>query len=113
MSRGLIYALRSPSNPDPRLLLDQQRRANENFRDQPRPQPILSSPIRPIAPLMAQMMPPCNKWWRQYAGGDRQLIHAEHGQIDGVSGFTTTKSGELPAEAPRIPHTTVKATRSR
>lgn len=47
---------------DPRLLLDQQSVANE-ISAISSPQPILSSPIRPIAPRR-RAMPPCN------SGGD-------------------------------------------
>lgn len=39
------------------------------------------------------------QWWRQY-GGDRQLIHAEHGQIDGkLLDLPRQNLAELPASA--------------
>ncbi|VDZ99279.1 putative cobalamin synthesis protein [Salmonella enterica subsp. enterica] len=62
------------------------------------PQPILSSPIRPIAPRR-RAMPPCNSGGDSY-GGDRQLIHAEHGQIDGkLLDLPRQNLAELPASA--------------
>ncbi len=83
--------------PDPRLLLDQQSVANENFRDQLASADIIIANKTDRA--TAQSDAALQQWWRQY-GGDRQLIHAEHGQIDGkLLDLPRQNLAELPASA--------------
>lgn len=82
---------------DPRLLLDQQSVANENFRDQLASADIIIANKTDRA--TAQSDAALQQWWRQY-GGDRQLIHAEHGQIDGkLLDLPRQNLAELPASA--------------
>ncbi|EHM2230282.1 CobW family GTP-binding protein [Salmonella bongori] len=65
---------------DPRLLLDEQSLANENFRDQLASADIIIANKTDRA--TAQSDAALQQWWRQY-GGDRLLVRAEHGRIDG------------------------------
>ncbi|EBX6511546.1 GTP-binding protein [Salmonella enterica] len=82
---------------DPRLLLDQQSVANENFRDQLASADIIIANKTDRA--TAQSDAALQQWWRQY-GGDRQLIYAEHGQIDGkFLDLPRQNLAELPASA--------------
>ncbi|MEX8921690.1 GTP-binding protein, partial [Salmonella enterica] len=82
---------------DPRLLLDQQSVANENFRDQLASADIIIANKTDRA--TAQSDAALQQWWRQY-GGDRQLIHAEHGQIDSkLLDLPRQNLAELPASA--------------
>ncbi|EKS3672609.1 GTP-binding protein [Salmonella enterica] len=82
---------------DPRLLLDQQSVANENFRDQLASADIIIANKTDRA--TAQSDAALQQWWQQY-GGDRQLIHAEHGQIDGkLLDLPRQNLAKLPASA--------------
>ena len=65
---------------DPRLLLDEKSASNENFRDQLAAADIIvANKSDRTTPESEQAL---QRWWQQN-GGDRQLIHSEHGKVDG------------------------------
>lgn len=64
---------------DPRLLLDAQSAANENFRDQLAAADIIVANKTDRASAESERA--LRAWWQQN-GGDRQLVMAERGQID-------------------------------
>lgn len=65
---------------DPRLLLDEKSISNENFRDQLAAADIIvANKSDRATPESEQAL---QRWWQQN-GGERQLIHSDHGQIEG------------------------------
>lgn len=64
---------------DPRLLVDEKTVANENFRDQLAAADIVVANKSDRA--SAESTRALDAWWRQN-GDNRQLVHADHGQID-------------------------------
>lgn len=76
---------------DPRLLLDEKSVANDNFRDQLAAADIIVANKTDRATTESEDA--LQSWWQHY-GGNRQLVHADHGQIDGTAtGFAPTKPG--------------------
>lgn len=65
---------------DPRLLLDEKSVANDNFRDQLAAADIIVANKTDRATTESENA--LQSWWQHY-GGNRQLVHADHGQIDG------------------------------
>lgn len=82
---------------DPRLLLDEKSASNENFRDQLAAADIIvANKSDRATPESEQAL---ERWWQQN-GGDRQLIHSEHGKIDGhLLDLPRRNLAELPASA--------------
>ena len=82
---------------DPRLLLDEKSASNENFRDQLAAADIIvANKSDRATPESEQAL---QRWWQQN-GGDRQLIHSEHGKIDGhLLDLPRRNLAELPASA--------------
>ncbi|END9169943.1 zinc-binding GTPase YeiR [Escherichia coli] len=82
---------------DPRLLLDEKSSSNENFRDQLAAADIIvANKSDRATPESEQAL---ERWWQQN-GGDRQLIHSEHGKIDGhLLDLPRRNLAELPASA--------------
>lgn len=80
---------------DPRLLLDEKSASNENFRDQLAAADIIvANKSDRATPESEQAL---ERWWQQN-GGDRQLIHSEHGKIDGhLLDLPRRNLAELPA----------------
>ncbi len=78
MNRGYLRA--TLCILDPRLLLDEKSASNENFRDQLAAADIIvANKSDRATPESEQAL---QRWWQQN-GGDRQLIHSEHGKVDG------------------------------
>lgn len=84
---------------DPRLLLAEKSASNENFRDQLAAADIIvANKSDRATPESEQAL---QRWWQQN-GGDRQLIHSEHGKVDGhLLDLPRRNLAELPP-APRI-----------
>ena len=82
---------------DPRLLLDEKSASNENFRDQLAAADIIvANKSDRTTPESEQAL---QRWWQQN-GGDRQLIHSEHGKVDGhLLDLPRRNLAELPASA--------------
>ncbi|HHY1691643.1 TPA: zinc-binding GTPase YeiR [Escherichia coli] len=82
---------------DPRLLLDEKSASNENLRDQLAAADIIvANKSDRATPESEQAL---ERWWQQN-GGDRQLIHSEHGKIDGhLLDLPRRNLAELPASA--------------
>ncbi|BHI40642.1 zinc-binding GTPase YeiR [Escherichia coli] len=82
---------------DPRLLLDEKSASNENFRDQLAAADIIvANKSDRATPESEQAL---QRWWQQN-GGDRQLIHSEHGKVDGhILDLPRRNLAELPASA--------------
>ena len=82
---------------DPRLLLDEKSASNGNFRDQLAAADIIvANKSDRATPESEQAL---QRWWQQN-GGDRQLIHSEHGKIDGhLLDLPRRNLAELPASA--------------
>ncbi|HAX2546669.1 TPA: GTP-binding protein [Escherichia coli] len=82
---------------DPRLLLDEKSASNENFRDQLAAADIIvANKSDRATPESEQAL---QRWWQQN-GGDRQLIHSEHGKVDGhLLDLPRRNLAELPASA--------------
>lgn len=82
---------------DPRLLLDEKSASNENFRDQLAAADIIvANKSDRATPESEQAL---QRWWQQN-GGDRQLIHSEHGKVDGhLLDLPRRNLAELPANA--------------
>ncbi len=79
----------------------------------PRPQPILSSPQDRSRHGIGERCRPGNSGGDKVRRYDRQLIHAEHGQIDGVLLILPRQNlAELPASAAHS-HTLAPAKRTR
>ncbi|HIB1143871.1 TPA: zinc-binding GTPase YeiR [Escherichia coli] len=91
---------------DPRLLLDEKSASNENFRDQLAAADIIvANKSDRATPESEQAL---QRWWQQN-GGDRQLIHSEHGKIDGhLLDLPRRNLAELPASAAHSHHHSVK-----
>jgi G3E family GTPase len=64
---------------DPRQLLDERAVTNENFRDQLAAADIILANKGDRASEESERA--LQAWWQHY-GGERQLVHAERGQID-------------------------------
>ncbi|VTM69367.1 cobalamin synthesis protein [Escherichia coli] len=81
---------------DPRLLLDEKSASNENFRDQLAAADIIvANKSDRTTPESEQAL---QRWWQQN-GGDRQLIHSEHGKVDGhLLDLPRRNLAELPAQ---------------
>ena len=90
---------------DPRLLLDEKSASNENFRDQLAAADIIvANKSDRATPESEQAL---QRWWQQN-GGDRQLIHSEHGKIDGhLLDLPRRNLAELPASAAHSHHHSV------
>ncbi|ENT2452217.1 zinc-binding GTPase YeiR, partial [Escherichia coli] len=82
---------------DPRLLLDEKSASNENFRDQLAAADIIvANKSDRATPESEQAL---QRWWQQN-GGDRQLIHSEHGKVAGhLLDLPRHNLAELPASA--------------
>ncbi|EFJ5972484.1 zinc-binding GTPase YeiR [Escherichia coli] len=82
---------------DPRLLLDEKSASNGNFRDQLAAADIIvANKSDRATPESEQAL---QRWWQQN-GGDRQLIHSEHGKVDGhLLDLPRRNLAELPASA--------------
>ncbi|VEB86341.1 putative GTP-binding protein YjiA [Citrobacter koseri] len=82
---------------DPRLLLDEKSVANENFRDQlAAADVIVANKTDRATPESESAL---QTWWQQY-GDNRQLVHADHGQINGqLLDLPRQNLAELPASA--------------
>ena len=82
---------------DPRLLLDEKSASNENFRDQLAAADIIvANKSDRATPESEQAL---QRWWQQN-GGDRQLIHSEHGKVDGhLLDLPRRNLAELPASS--------------
>ncbi|RZN20274.1 MULTISPECIES: zinc-binding GTPase YeiR [unclassified Escherichia] len=82
---------------DPRLLLDEKSVGNENFRDQLAAADIIvANKSDRATPESEQAL---QHWWQQN-GGERQLIHSDHGQIEGhLLDLPRRNLTELPASA--------------
>lgn len=82
---------------DPRLLLDEKSASNENFRYQLAAADIIvANKSDRATPESEQAL---QRWWQQN-GGDRQLIHSEHGKVDGhLLDLPRRNLAELPASA--------------
>lgn len=91
---------------DPRLLLDEKSASNENFRDQLAAADIIvANKSDRATPESEQAL---ERWWQQN-GGDRQLIHSEHGKIDGhLLDLPRRNLAELPASAAHFHQHSVK-----
>ena len=91
---------------DPRLLLDEKSASNENFRDQLAAADIIvANKSDRATPESEQAL---ERWWQQN-GGDRQLIHSEHGKIDGhLLDLPRRNLAELPASAAHSHQPSVK-----
>lgn len=91
---------------DPRLLLDEKSASNENFRDQLAAADIIvANKSDRATPESEQAL---ERWWQQN-GGDRQLIHSEHGKIDGhLLDLPRRNLAELPASAAHYHQHSVK-----
>lgn len=82
---------------DPRLLLDEKSVANDNFRDQLAAADIIVANKTDRATTESEDA--LQSWWQHY-GGNRQLVHADHGQIDGqLLDLPRLNLAELPASA--------------
>ena len=82
---------------DPRLLLDESSLNNDNFRDQLAAADIIVANKTDRA--TAESESALRAWWQQN-GGDRQLVQADHGQIDGQLLDSPRRNlRELPASA--------------
>lgn len=79
------------------MLLDEKSASNENFRDQLAAADIIvANKSDRATPESEQAL---ERWWQQN-GGDRQLIHSEHGKIDGhLLDLPRRNLAELPASA--------------
>lgn len=91
---------------DPRLLLDEKSASNENFRDQLAAADIIvANKSDRATPESEQAL---QRWWQQN-GGDRQLIHSEHGKVDGhLLDLPRRNLAELPASAAHSHQNVVK-----
>ncbi|HFI9532640.1 TPA: zinc-binding GTPase YeiR [Escherichia coli] len=91
---------------DPRLLLDEKSASNENFRDQLAAADIIvANKSDRTTPESEQAL---QRWWQQN-GGDRQLIHSEHGKVDGhLLDLPRRNLAELPASAAHSHQNVVK-----
>lgn len=65
---------------DPRLLLDEKSVANDNFRDQLAAADIIVANKADRATMESENA--LQSWWQHY-GGNRQLVHADHGKLTG------------------------------
>ncbi|HFZ8994188.1 TPA: GTP-binding protein [Citrobacter freundii] len=82
---------------DPRLLIDEKSLANENFRDQLAAADVIVANKRDRATPESERA--LHSWWQQY-GGSRQLVEADHGQIDAaLLDLPRVNLAELPTSA--------------
>ena len=82
---------------DPRLLLDEKSVANDNFRDQLAAADIIVANKADRATMESENA--LQSWWQHY-GGNRQLVHADHGKIDGqLLDLPRLNLAELPTSA--------------
>ncbi|MDM2734357.1 GTP-binding protein [Citrobacter sp. Ct235] len=82
---------------DPRGLLDEKSVANENFRDQLAAADIIVANKTDRATAESERA--LQTWWQQF-GSNRQLVQADHGQIDGqLLDLPRLNLAELPASA--------------